>query len=136
MKGGWAVASVTVIGEELHVALTAREKVAGLHGDLRVPIRAVRDVHVEDDALEAVRGVRAPGLAIPGRTKIGTWRRRGWRTFAVARRGVPAVRLALSGARHDELIASTHDARGVAAAVRARVGGDPDDVGGGREARG
>lgn len=116
------MAVMTVTGDELHVALTGFEKVAGLHRDIRVPIAAVRDVRVEADAVGAARGLRAPGLAIPGRTKIGTWRRRGAQGFVVARRGVPAVRVALSGTDHDELLVSVGDAEAVAEAVRSRTG--------------
>ena len=101
--------------DTLHLELTTTEKAAGLRGDVRVPLAAVRNVAVEEDALAAVRGLRAPGLALPGRTKIGTWRRRGHRGFVVARRDVPAVRVRLAGAPYDELIVSTGDARDVAA---------------------
>ncbi len=128
------MATIQLTDDELRVELTAREKVAGLHGDVRVPLAAVRDVRVEPDALAAVRGLRAPGLAIPGRAKIGTWRRRGSRAFVVARRGVPAVRVALSGAGHDELVVSTADAHAVAEAVRARAA--RADAGAGRAPRG
>ena len=76
----------------------------------------------EADALGAVRGTRAPGFSLPGRTKIGTWRGRGRRTFVVARRDVPAVRFALAGAKDDELIVSTPDADAVAARIRKRAG--------------
>ena len=74
------MAELTVRGDELHLTLTRSEKLAGLHGDVREPLAAVREVEVREDALAAVRGLRAPGLALPGRTKIGTWRRRGWRS--------------------------------------------------------
>jgi hypothetical protein len=113
---------MTVNADALQVELTAREKIAGLHGNIRVPIAAVRDVRVEPDALAAVRGLRAPGLSIPGRTKIGTWRRRGSRGFVVARRGVPAVRVTLEGSGPDELIVSTAEAHAVAGDLRARAG--------------
>jgi hypothetical protein len=116
------MAEIRLTDDELHVELTTREKIAGLHGDIRVPVTAVRDVRVEPDALAAVRGLRAPGLAIPGRTKIGTWRGRGARRFVVARRGVPAVRVTLGDVKPDELIVSTNDAEAVARTVRARAG--------------
>ncbi|WP_217915312.1 hypothetical protein [Miltoncostaea marina] len=116
------MATITVPGGRLHVALSRGEKVAALRGDIRVPIAAVRDVTVEADALGAATGLRAPGLAIPGRTTIGTWRGRGVTRFVAARRGVPAVRVALAGAGLDELIVSTPDADAVAGAVRAGAG--------------
>lgn len=116
------MASMRLTDDELLVQLTPREKVAGLHGDLVVPIAAVRDVRVEPEPVSAARGLRAPGLAIPGRTKIGTWRRRGSRSFVVARRGVPAVRVTLEGVKPDELLVSTADAEAVAASLRTAAG--------------
>jgi uncharacterized protein len=107
------MASLTITDTELQLKLTRREKVAALHGDVQVPISAVRDVSVAEDALSAVRGLRAPGLNLPGRTKIGTWRGRGRRQFAVARRGEPAVHVFLSGAQFDELIVSTPSAAAI-----------------------
>ncbi len=109
--------------DELKVALTAREKLAGLHGDVRVPLSAVREVRVTADAVAAPRGLRAPGLALPGRIKIGTWRGRRRRQFVVARRGVPAVHLVLAGAAFDELIVSTPEADRIAGELRARLEG-------------
>ena len=116
------MARMAVTDQELQVILSRREKLAGLHGDFRVPLASVRDVKVEPDALAAVRGLRAPGLAIPGRTKIGTWRRRGSRGFVVARRDVPAVRVTLTGPGFDELIVSTEQTDSVADVLRRRSG--------------
>src|SRR4051794_1890773 len=114
--------AMTVADGEVRVALSTAEKLAGLLRDVRVPLTAVRDVRVERDALGAVRGMRAPGFALPGRTKIGTWRGGGRRAFVVARRDVPAVRVTLQGARYDELLVSTPEADAVVAEVRARAG--------------
>ena len=116
------MAAIRITDDKLCVELTAREKIAGLHGDICVPVTSVQDVQVEPDALAAVRGLRAPGLAIPGRTKIGTWRGRGSRRFVVAHRGVPAVRVTLRGVKPDELLVSTDDAEAVARSVRAHAG--------------
>ena len=63
------MATITTSGDLLAVALTTREKIAAVHGDIDVPLSAVREVRVEPDALAAVRGLRAPGLAIPRRTR-------------------------------------------------------------------
>lgn len=109
-------------GDNLVLRLTTGEKVAGLHGNITVPLSRLTSVDVVHDALSAVRGLRAPGLAIPGRTKIGTWRGAGGRRFVVARRNSPAVRVQLRGAKYDELIVSTADAAAVAAMVRAAAG--------------
>jgi hypothetical protein len=115
------MAAITYDDSTLTVALTTPEKVAGLQGDVTVPLRAITDVALEPDAIAATRGFRAPGLSIPRRLHIGTWRRRGGKAFVVARRGVPAVRVRLDDASFTELLVSTPDAERVAADLRARA---------------
>ncbi|MGV0837940.1 hypothetical protein [Mycolicibacterium thermoresistibile] len=111
------MAEIRYDGSDLVVELSTGEKIAALHGDVRVPRAAVRTIDVVDDALGAVRGVRAPGLGLPGCAKIGTWRRRDGHTFAVARAGRPGVRIRLDGQRYAELVISVPDAERVAATL-------------------
>lgn len=108
------MATITLSGDRLRLELTAAEKVLGLLRDVDVPRAAVADARVEPDALAAVSGIRAPGLAIPGRTKVGTWRRRGHRAVVAVRAGVPALRVQLRDAGPDELLVSTPDAAALA----------------------
>jgi hypothetical protein len=114
-----AMASLLVRPPTLSVRLTRAEKLAGLLRDVDVPIASVRDVAVVDDARAAPTGLRAPGLGLPGRRKIGTWRGRGRKTFVCVRRGQPAVRVRLDGQRWDELLVGTDDAQQIAAALTA-----------------
>lgn len=116
------MATVHVDDGMVTVRLSRREKVAGLHGDLRVPAGAVTDAAVVEDPLAAPRGIRAPGTAIPGVVKIGTWRGRGRRTLVVAYRNQPGLRLALEGQGVDEVVLSHPDAADVVARVRAVAG--------------
>lgn len=95
---------LTVTAKDLVLTLSAAEKIAGLHGDLRVPLDDVEAVDVVADTFTAVRGLRAPGLELPGHTRIGTWRRPGGRAFVVARRGRPGLRITLRGHRLTELV--------------------------------
>lgn len=74
-----------------------REKVGGLVRDLDVPVSAVCSVSGVPDGLVAAKGIRAPGLGIPGVRKIGIWRRRGDKTLVSVRRGRSAVVLLLTG---------------------------------------
>ena len=113
------MATITTSASMLAVTLTTGEKLAAVHGDVTVPLSAVREVSMEPDALAAVSGLRAPGLAIPGLAKIGVWRRHGRRQFVVARRGMPAVHVRLEGGRHDELIVSTEHAHEIAQQIQA-----------------
>ncbi|GIH69826.1 alpha/beta hydrolase family protein [Sphaerimonospora thailandensis] len=117
------MATIKVTGSELTLELSQSEKFAGLHGDIRVPLSAVQDVSVVADGVANARGLRAPGLAIPTRTKIGTWRRPGGPAFMVVRRGTPAVRVRLAdGADFGELLVSVPEAPRVATHIREAAG--------------
>lgn len=112
------MAELRRVGDEVEVRLSTLEKIAGLHGDFRVPVSAVTAVGVVDQPLAAVTGVRAPGAHVPGRVKIGTWRQRGGKTFASARVGIPAVRVDLVGQPFRQLVISVPDATTVADQLR------------------
>ncbi|WP_433608838.1 alpha/beta hydrolase family protein [Prescottella agglutinans] len=120
------MAEMRVTSTALTVGLSRGEQIAGLHGKVTVPLAHVRDVDVVADAFANIRGWRAPGPAIPGRVRIGTWRGGGLRTFAVARRGVPAVRVHTvgtgAGADFDQVIVGTADAMADAQRVRDVLG--------------
>ena len=103
--------TVNVSPSGLRIDLTRAEKIAGLVRGLDVPLSAVRSVDVVPDGLAAARGLRAPGLAIPGRRKVGTWRGRGSKTFVTVRRGQPALRVELDGARFDRVLVGTEKAQ-------------------------
>jgi hypothetical protein len=106
----------------LSLRLTRGEKIAGLLRDLEVPLSAVRGVELVPDPLRAVRGLRAPGLALPGLRKVGTWRRPGERTLVCVRRGQPAVRIALDGQRYDALLVGADDAEALTAELTGLLG--------------
>ncbi|WP_209307517.1 hypothetical protein [Geodermatophilus sp. DF01-2] len=108
---------MTTTPRTLTVSLSRGERVLGLLRDLEVPRSAVRSVEVLPDGLAATRGLRAPGLALPGRRKIGTWRGRGEKTLVSVRRGRPAVRVRLTGQRFDTLLLGVDDPAGVAGAL-------------------
>lgn len=91
------MATIRIDHRDIVVELTTAEKIAGVHGSLRFPASAVTASEVVPEGPEAVRGVRAPGLAIPGRRYVGTWRQKGGKEFVAVRRGQPALRLSLQG---------------------------------------
>jgi hypothetical protein len=103
----------------LTLRLTRAEKILGMLRDVVVPLTAVDDVEAVTDPLAATRGLRAPGLALPGLRKIGTWRARGERALVCVRAGRPAVRVRLSGQRYDTLLVEADDATALAAQITA-----------------
>ena len=112
-----------VVGtDELRVRLSRGEKIGGLHGDLKAPLMKVRDVEAVAEPYRVVRGIRAPGLGVPGRTKIGTWRSKGGKTFAVAHHGQPGMRIRLQDNTFDQVVLSVPDGPGLVAAIRKAAG--------------
>lgn len=108
-------------GSELVLRLSGAEKVAAIHGDLRFPASAVRDVEVLNDALGAVQGVRSPGLGFPGVVAVGTFRHAGTKTFAVVHHRTPrGVRVLLENAEFVELIVGYEDPEGAARQLQSR----------------
>jgi len=107
----------------LRVLFTRGEKIAGLVRDVDVPLSAVTGAEAVADPLTATRGLRAglrsPGMALPGRRSIGTWRRPGEKTLLCVRHGQPAVRIHLTGQRYDTLLIGTDDAAALAAELSA-----------------
>lgn len=117
------MAEVTVDGAAVRIGLTRFEKIAGLLRDQQIPIGSVTGVDVEPEPRAALRGLRAPGLAVPGRTMIGTWRGRGHKMMVRIRRAAPAVRITAEGAPFDAYLVSVDDAEGIAERIRERIGG-------------
>jgi hypothetical protein len=113
------MSAVSLTAAELTVELTPAEKVAGLHGDVTVPLTAIAGVAVVPDALAAAHGLRAPGLSLPGARKIGTWRTKDGAEFVVAGRGQAGVRLTLTGHKLASLLVGDDDAEALAERIRA-----------------
>jgi hypothetical protein len=116
------VADVRIEGDTLVVALTKLEKAEALHGDVRVPLSSVAGVDVLDRPLEEIHGLRAPGLGIPGRTAVGTWRSRDGKMFVVEHDRSRAVRLRLRDQPYREIIVGSDEPETVAEMIRAALG--------------
>jgi hypothetical protein len=110
--------TILLTADTLSVRLTRREKLAGLLRDVDVPLAAVREVEVVADGAAAARGLRSPGLGLPGLRLVGTWRGRGHRALVAVHGRRPAVRIRLEGARWTELLLDVADPHAAADAVR------------------
>jgi hypothetical protein len=102
------MAIVELQDDDMVVRLTPIEKIGALHGDVRIPRDAVREVEVESKPFSRLRGIRAPGTGWPGRIALGTWRKRGGKKdFVAVYRGRPAVIVKLDDdAGYDRLVIS------------------------------
>lgn len=101
------MASITVTTSDMVITLTPLEKFFGLRGDVRVPRAALTAARLVSNPYDAVTGVRAPGLSVPGLIRIGTWRRPGRKLFIIGRRGCPGIHFTLRGHRYTDLVVST-----------------------------
>ncbi len=111
------MSTISVAPDALQIRFTLLEKIGGLVRDIEVPLASILAVEVVEDGLAAAKGIRAPGLGIPGVRKLGTWRGRGSKTLVSVRRGQPALLLEVSGARFDTLLIGSDRAEEYAAAT-------------------
>lgn len=122
------MATVTVTDDVVRIELTRFEKIAGILRDQEIPVGSITAVAFEPDPIRAVRGIRAPGMALPRRTMIGTWRGRGRRRFVRVRRGEPGVRIEAEGQRYDTYLVGTPGADALATELERRLdSGAADD---------
>lgn len=111
------MSTITLTPDTIEVSFTTAEKVAGLVRDQSIPRSLVTDVTVVDDGLSATKGMRAPGLGLPGHRKLGTWRRSTGKELVDVRRGDPAVRITLHGHAYQAAVLGTAEAHELARAL-------------------
>jgi len=109
-----------VTADTLQIRFTRGEKIAGLVRDIHLPLGAIRDAKVVPDGLAATGGLRAPGLGLPGRRMIGTWRRPGHRTIVSVNRDRPAVQISADHPRFDGLLLDVSEPEQLVAAIQGR----------------
>lgn len=72
--------SVTVTASELVIVPQGMDKLWGLRRELRFPLSHVRGATADSGVAAEPRGLRAPGLAVPGKY-VGTFHRDGEASF-------------------------------------------------------
>ena len=114
------VAELQLEGGELVLHLSGWEKAETVHGDLRVPLSALRGVEVLDDAHDWT-GVGVGfkvGMRVPGVATVATVRGHGEKLFIAVHSDTPrGVRVCLEGAPWDEWIVGCADPEAVAATL-------------------
>ena len=94
------MAKVKKVGHELILELSFWEKMGALHGSPRIPADSIEKVEFFDElwGSHTLRGVRAPGTALPYVVLLGTLRGRNYRDFvAMKGRGEGVVLTLKSG---------------------------------------
>ena len=114
------MAELHVEGDELVLQLSGVEKAEAVHGDLRVPLSAIRGVEVLDDA-HSWTGIETGfkvGMRVPGVASVATVRGHDEKVFVAVHHDTPrGVRVRLEGAPWDEWIVGCADPETVAAGL-------------------
>jgi uncharacterized protein len=115
------MAELRVEEGELVLHLSRLEQVESVHGDLRVPLSAVRGVEVLQDAHEPADHGFKMGTRLPGVAEVATVRSGGRKIFAAVHHDTPrGLRVLLEGSSYDEWIVGCVDPE----AVKRQIG-DP-----------
>jgi hypothetical protein len=94
------MAKIVRVGDEIVLELSLWEKLGALHGSPRTPIGSIEKIEFIDQLWGSLtlRGVRAPGTALPYVVLLGTLRGRGYKDFvAMKGRGEGVVLTLKSG---------------------------------------
>jgi hypothetical protein len=136
------MAQLEVKADDVIVHLSRVEALAACRREVRVPVRCVTMVHVEESPMAVVSLLRLPGLAWPGAFAYGSRRQHGCHEFVVVRAGLPAVVLDARGAVWDRVVVSHRDAVEIAAELASLLlgrgpghRGNGDNGNGGRDRR-
>jgi hypothetical protein len=113
------MAQIRVLEHEIVIELGLAERIAALRGNVRVPLASVISAEVMPTL--AVTGIRAPGIWVPGLSKIGTWRSLHERSLVLARPGAPALQIRLKGETFDNLIVAVSDPYSKREAIRRAI---------------
>lgn len=115
------MSTISISDTDVTISFTTGEKVGGLVRDQRFPLSSITSAEVVAPAVGAPKGLRAPGLALPGLRKVGTWRGRGRRELVSVRKGEPAVRFELEGQRYTAVLIGAEDAEGIVEQLNQRA---------------
>ncbi|WP_204162106.1 MULTISPECIES: hypothetical protein [unclassified Rathayibacter] len=114
---------VTVLPDRLELRLTPAERILAFHrGDVVVDRSSIRSATVTEDPWIWVRGIRAPGTAVPLTIAVGTWKFHGGKDFLLIKRRPSAVVIDLADEDYSRLIISTRHAQELIAALQLGTG--------------
>lgn len=113
---------LTVKGDRLVLELSRLERLEAFHGDVSVPLSAVRSVRVTDDVWSELRGIRAPGTGFPGVIAVGTRRGSFGKDFAAVHGKGRGVVVEAEGQEWSRLVVTDPEADAVADRVTAAIG--------------
>lgn len=112
--------SVTITADRLVVEPRGLDKLWSLRDRIDVPLAHVRGATIDPGAPTEPKGIRAPGLALPGKW-AGTFHRDGERVFWNVSTGGPAIVIELADEHFDRLVLTVEHPREIVDAVNAAL---------------
>ena len=112
---------LTLTDDLLVVEPVGLARLWSLRRRIEVPLGRVRGATYDPGAAHEAKGLRGPGLAIPGLRWAGTFHRDGERTFWNVRAGRPTLVVELDGTDLARLYLTVDDARAEVDRVNAAV---------------
>lgn len=94
----------------LHVTLSRGEKLAALHGDLKIPLSSILGAEVLGQKWWMNLGLRVPGTGLPGLIIAGTYIWRKDRAFVCWKRGEQVLQINLTGQNYTRLVIGVENA--------------------------
>jgi hypothetical protein len=95
---------------DLHITLSAGEKVAAFHGDFVIPLANIRGAELLGKGWWMNLGLRVPGTGLPGLVIAGTYLKRGDRAFVSWTRGRQVLQINLVNHAYDRIVLGLNDA--------------------------
>jgi hypothetical protein len=102
--------NVAFQGTDLHITLSAGEKLASLHGDLVIPLRNIIGAEVLGPKWWTGLGLRVPGTGLPGLVVAGTYKWKGDNAFVSWTRGNQVLQINLTGHQYNRVVVGVPDA--------------------------
>jgi len=110
---------IDIRGGTLHLEVKGMDKLWALKSSLDVPLAHVRGVRRDPEIARGwYKGLRAPGMHIPGVIAAGTFYRDGKRVFWDVHRAENTLVIELADERYDALIVEVADPDATAARIR------------------
>ena len=105
------MASVSVTEDLLTLDVQGLHRLWAFMRRIRVPLAHVRGATFDPGIVHEPKGLRAPGLHIPGAAVIGTFHRAGEKHFWDVRVGTQAIVIELTDETYDRLVVDVKDPR-------------------------
>lgn len=111
---------VRIDGHELVVEPVGLDKIWSFEREIRIPLAHVRGATVDPGAEAEPKGIRAPGLSLPGK-HAGTFYRDGERTFWNTSASGSNLVIQLADEHFDRLVLTVDDPRALERAITAAL---------------